>query len=86
MHRLTMSSILTKKSQITIPRKIREFLGLKPGERVAFIVEGDVVKIAPLKSKLEENFGKIKSLKKPEDFKKIRDFVEKEIAEDVIKG
>ena len=39
MRRLVMSSILTKKSQITIPKKIREFLGLKPGERVAFIIE-----------------------------------------------
>ncbi len=84
MQNLTMSSILTKKSQITIPKKIREFLGLKPGERVAFVIEGDTVKIVPLKSKLEENFGKIKPLKKPEDFKKIRNFVEKEIAKDAM--
>jgi len=63
MHGLTISSILTQKSQITIPKKIREFLCLKPGEGVAFMIEGDAVKIIPLKSKLEENFGKIKSLK-----------------------
>jgi len=34
------------------------------------VIEGDTVKIVPLKSNLEENFRKIKALKKPEDFKK----------------
>jgi AbrB family looped-hinge helix DNA binding protein len=77
-------TVLTKKSQITLPKKIREFLGVKPGEQVAFIIENNAVQIIPLKSKLEENFGKVKSLSKPEDFKKIRKFVEEKIAEENI--
>jgi hypothetical protein len=39
----------------------------------------------PVKSKLEENFGKVKPIQKPEDFKQIREFVEKEIAEESMK-
>ncbi len=31
-----MTPALTVKSQVTIPKAIREFLGLKPGERVRF--------------------------------------------------
>jgi AbrB family looped-hinge helix DNA binding protein len=81
---LVSSSVLTKKFQITLPKKIREILGVKSGERIGFIVEGNEVKIVPLKSKLEENFGKLKAVSKPENFKEIRKFVEEEIAKNVI--
>jgi antitoxin PrlF len=81
---LTSSSVLTKKFQITLPKTIREILGVKSGERIGFIVEGNEVKIVPLKSKLEENFGKVKAVSKPEKFKEIREFVEEEIAKNVI--
>jgi len=81
---LASSSVLTKKFQITLPKKIRQILEVKSGERIGFIVEGNEVKIVPLKSKLEENFGKVKVLRKPENFKEIRNFVEKEMAKNVI--
>ncbi len=81
---LTSFSVLTKKFQITLPKKIRQILGVKSGERIGFIVEGNEVKIVPLKSKLEENFGKVKAVSKPEKFKEIREFVEEEIAKNVI--
>jgi AbrB family looped-hinge helix DNA binding protein len=64
MQSFTNKTVLTKKSQITLPKKIREFLGVKPGERVAFIIENNAVQIIPLKSKLEENFGKVKPIVK----------------------
>jgi AbrB family looped-hinge helix DNA binding protein len=81
---LTSSSVLTKKFQTTLPKKIRQILGVKSGERIGFIVEGNEVKIVPLKLKLEENFGKVKAVSKPENFKEIRNFVEEEIAKNVI--
>jgi len=81
---LTSSSVLTKKFQITLPKRIRQILGVKSGERIGFIVEGNEVKIVPLKSKLEENFGKVKAVSKSEKFKEIREFVEEEIAKNVI--
>jgi len=37
------SSTVTKKGQATIPQNIRKFIGLKPGDKVAFIVDGDRV-------------------------------------------
>lgn len=85
MKTLTDKFVLTKKSQITLPKQVREFLGVKPGDQITFVIEDNSVKIMPVKSKLEENFGKVKPIQKPEDFKQIREFVEKEIAEESMK-
>ncbi|MGO8952753.1 MAG: AbrB/MazE/SpoVT family DNA-binding domain-containing protein [Rhodomicrobium sp.] len=38
-----MHSRLTAKSQTTIPKRVRERLGLKPGDVVMYEVEGDRV-------------------------------------------
>jgi antitoxin PrlF len=35
------SSTLTRKGQTTVPKDIRERLGLKPGDKIKFIVHGD---------------------------------------------
>lgn len=34
-------STLTSKGQTTIPKEIRELLGLAPGDKLDFVVEGD---------------------------------------------
>jgi antitoxin PrlF len=36
-----MESAITSKGQATIPKRIREHLGLKPGDRVKFFVHAD---------------------------------------------
>ena len=33
------------KGQVTIPKNIREVLGIEPGDRVTFMVEGNTVRI-----------------------------------------
>jgi antitoxin PrlF len=40
-----MATNLTSKGQVTVPKKIRDYLGLKPGVRVTFerLESGDVV-------------------------------------------
>jgi len=82
MRSSTNKSVLTKKSQVTLPKQIRDFLGVKAGERISFVIEDNIVKIFPIKSKLEENFGKVKPIQKPEDFKQIREFVEQKIVQE----
>lgn len=37
------ATTLTSKGQATIPKEIRDFLGIKPRERVAFSIEGGQV-------------------------------------------
>ena len=43
-----MSNHITSKGQVTIPKKVREFLGVKPGESVDFepTADGRVVLVA----------------------------------------
>ncbi len=76
---------LTKKSQITLPKKIREVLNVKPGDQIRFEIENGEVKIFPVPPVLEKNFGRVNPHKKPEDFKEIRKDFEKEVGEEVSK-
>jgi len=76
-------SVLTKKSQITLPKKVRELLRLKPGDRVNFEVEGNEVRIVPLPSRLEEDFGKVKPKRNPENFEEIRKEIEEKMGEEI---
>ena len=39
---------VTAKGQVTIPKAVREALGLQPHDRVLFLVEGDRVVLVPL--------------------------------------
>ena len=68
----TIQSALTRKSQITIPKRVRDVLGLSPGDQVKFEIEGDSVRIVPASSRLEENFGKVRPRSRPEDFRRLR--------------
>jgi len=40
---------VTTKGQVTIPQEIREQLNIQPGSEVEFEVEGNVVKLTPVK-------------------------------------
>jgi AbrB family looped-hinge helix DNA binding protein len=42
------TSKLSSKSQITLPRKVREALGAKPGDTIIYEVEGNVVRLKRL--------------------------------------
>lgn len=44
------SSTITVKGQVTIPKQIREELGLKPGDRVFFEREGDRIVLKSAKT------------------------------------
>lgn len=79
-----MISTLTQKGQTTIPKEIREFLGLKINDRLEFIIDHGVVELKPLSS-IEANFGRVKSKNKPEQFSKIRDKFTMSVAKEQIK-
>jgi len=85
MPKVVNKTALTKKSQITLPKAIREILKVKPGDQVSFKIEGSEVKIVPVLSLLEENFGKVKPRGVPEDFKELRRDFEAGVGEEVLK-
>ncbi len=51
------TSALTSKGQVTIPAEVRRFLGLQPGDRVAFVVDGDEIRLVRKESRVEAAFG-----------------------------
>ena len=85
MPKVVDKTVLTQKSQVTIPKKIREVLNVGPGDMVRFEVENGVVKIFPVPSVLDENFGSINPHSKPEDFGEIRKNFERQVGEDASK-
>lgn len=84
MPRITERSTLTTKSQITIPKKVRDALGVGPGDQVRFEVKKDKVLVVPVPSTLEENFGRVKPKTRPEDFKKLRKKFEEGVGAEVL--
>lgn len=83
MPKITDRSVLTQKSQVTIPKTVREVLGVGPGDQVRFKVEGDVVSIEHVASDIESSYGAVKPKKRPEDLKRVRESVESAMARDV---
>jgi antitoxin PrlF len=56
-----MESALTVKGQMTIPKAIREHLGVKPGDRVKFFVHPDGTVVLLPKKPLKSLRGMLKS-------------------------
>jgi AbrB family looped-hinge helix DNA binding protein len=44
------SAVLSTKGQVTVPKRIRTRLGLKIGDRVEFVVQGEQTVIRPVRS------------------------------------
>ncbi|MEM8821344.1 MAG: AbrB/MazE/SpoVT family DNA-binding domain-containing protein [Pseudomonadota bacterium] len=42
---MTLESTVTSKGQTTLPKDVREHLGLKPGDKVRYLVIGDEVRL-----------------------------------------
>jgi AbrB family looped-hinge helix DNA binding protein len=49
---------VTTKGQVTIPQEFREQLGIQPGAEVEFSIEGDGLRLTPVK-KATENARKL---------------------------
>lgn len=56
---------ITSKGQVTIPKKVREKLGVNPGEDISFEEKGDLILIrkALTRSPFDKWVGKLKHLK-----------------------
>lgn len=78
---------VTQKGQITIPKEIRQRLGLKPRDRVRFhVVEGGVTLARAGASVVERTAGVVTPLNRPEDFRALREAFEEGVAGEVIES
>ena len=54
-----IESSITKKGQTTLPKPVREALGLQSGDRVRYLIAGGVVRILPVRP-VSRLFGALK--------------------------
>lgn len=73
---------ITSKGQVTIPAQVRKALDLSASDKVIFrLSNAHLAEIEPLPMTLEEAFGSIKPINKPENFDHLQELVEKDKAE-----
>ena len=48
-HYAMTASSITKKGQTTLPKPVREVLGMQPGDRVRYVISGGEVRIMPVR-------------------------------------
>lgn len=73
---------VTFKGQVTIPKVIRNFLAIKEGDSVIFIVEGDHAVLKPVKKKsLLDFYGILPATRPYPGFEALREEVHHKIAQ-----
>lgn len=78
------TSTVTQKGQATIPAPVRQFLGLKPGQKITFEKRGDEILLKSQDKLVDELYGSIKTNIKWNK-KKAYAAVGKMLAEDYLK-
>ena len=79
-----LSTTVTRKGQVTVPAEIRRALGLKRGDKVAFILDDGRVRFERAHSVVERTAGAFKSNEPPLSAEELRRAAEEAWAEDVI--
>lgn len=77
-------SIVTRKGQVTVPAEIREVLGIKPGDKVAFVMEDGGVELRRTGSVVEATAGAFKDRGPVMTAEELRREAERAIAEDAM--
>jgi len=75
-----LASSITRKGQVTIPKSIRDRMGVREGEKVLFVERGDEIVIKVLRGTILELKGSVKASKQPEDFGRVRQAVKRAVA------
>jgi antitoxin PrlF len=65
-------STLTRKGQVTIPKSLRDQLGLNLGDRISFQLRGEEIVLKPVHRTILDLQGSVKPKSRPEDFNEVR--------------
>lgn len=77
------TTLVTRKGQITIPVEIRRSLGIGEGDRVALVLDGDEVRLAPSAGVVARTAGILKTGAPPLSAEVLRETAERAVAEEV---
>lgn len=77
-------STVNPKGNVTIPLAVRRLLNVKPQDKVVFRVQGQTVALHTIPMTLQETFGSVTPIHRPEDFAQLREIALEEHAQKVI--
>ena len=77
-------TVVTRKGQVTVPAEIRRALGIKEGDRVAFVMERGQVRLVARGSVVERTAGILRSHRPAETAEELREAAERAIAEGAV--
>ena len=77
-------TVVTRKGQVTVPAEIRRALGIKEGDRVAFVMEKNEVRLVAKGSVVERTAGVLRSSRPAETVEELREAAERAIAEGAV--
>lgn len=73
---------VTERGQVTIPAVVRKTLGIRPREKVIFVIEDGHVSLKKPRFTIETAYGSVTPLNRPEDWEaRIREAKEERAAE-----
>jgi len=81
-----IGSKLTIKGQTTIPKAVRDQLGIGPGDRLVFVHKEGQIVLQGLKETLTDLRGRVKAKQQSEDFNRVRQKVKHRRAQKVARG
>jgi AbrB family looped-hinge helix DNA binding protein len=73
-----IATSITKKGQVTIPKEIRDELGLKERDKMVFSIRGSEIMMRPLRGTILDLRGTVTPKQRPEDFSEMREKVKKD--------
>ena len=76
---------VTQRGQVTVPAEVRRLLGIKPHDRVTFVIENGQVRLKRPEYTFESVYGSVEPRNRPEDFKRIYREARNEHAERVMR-
>lgn len=81
-----LQSVITRKGQTTIPKEIREFLKLKPNDKLFYIVEEDRVVLKPIHGDILELRGSVLSSDRLTDYDEVLTVTRKKVSTKIVEG
>jgi antitoxin PrlF len=76
---------ITSKGQITLPKAVREILGVSAGDRIAFRIDGDAATITRRQGVVQRTAGMMRSDRSYTTAEEMRAAAEEAIAEDALR-
>ena len=78
---------ITSEGQITLPKELREYLGLRPGDQVTFLVRNGEVLVEPPSRDILEWYGALRGQSPEEttDLYEVREAVRQAIAKEIVR-